>query len=61
MGLAEIFELVGVIAGTLVLILAVYVGLAVYKREKKFAAPKRRRRKMEHDGETASPNQRRAK
>ena len=58
MGLVEIFELVGVVAGTLVLILAGYVGWIFYKREKKFAAPKRRRRRVQAENGTAS-NERR--
>jgi len=58
MGLVEVFELVGVVAGTLVLILAGYVGWKVYKREQKFAAPKRRRRTIQGDGDTASNRRR---
>ena len=55
MSLADFFALVGVVILTLSVVLGGYVGWGVYKREQKFAPPKRRRRHKSSAAGESSP------
>ena len=60
MSLADFFELAGAVIATVAVILALYVGFIVYKREKKFAPPKRRHRARPEASVAPKSSERRA-
>ena len=60
MSLADFIELAEAVAATSVIVLAVYVGVIVYKRDTKVAPPERRHRTRSDTGAALKQSDRRA-